>query len=105
MIDYATIAAGATIATEDELPKPSPRQASESNPFIDLVKAATKDGKRRDLPGRFSLTPYEGRKGACEAYTVVGKLHQAARQTGVKLQVRRFDTNADGCRITFKVTK
>ncbi len=105
MIDYATIAAGATIATEDELPKPSPRQASEPNPFIDLVKAATKDGKRRDLPGRFSLTPYEGRKGACEAYTVMGKLHQAARSVGVQLQVRQFDREVDSCKITFKVVQ
>ena len=104
MIDFATIAAGATAAADVELPASS-RKGVESNPFTELVTKAAKDGKRYDLPGRFSLTPYEGRKNACEAYTVVGKLHAAARSAGVKVQVRRFDTNAEGSRVTFRVIK
>ena len=50
MIDYTTLAAGATIATTNELPSAG-RQATEPNPITELVKAAAKDGKRRDLPG------------------------------------------------------
>ncbi|MCZ2857820.1 hypothetical protein [Blastococcus sp. VKM Ac-2987] len=92
------------MAPDVEMPAPSRRDAT-PNPFTGLVTKAAKDGKRYDLPGRFSLTPYEGRKGACEAFTVVGKLHAAGRSAGVKLNVRRFDTNGQGCRITFKVVK
>ncbi len=104
MINYATLAAGATIATTNELPSAG-RQATEPNPFTELVKAAAKDGKRRDLPGRLSLVPFEGRKAACEAFQVIGKLHAAGRATGHKLAVRRFDGDATSCRVTFKVQK
>jgi hypothetical protein len=104
MIDFATIAAGATVAPETDLPT-SARKGVEPNPFAALVAKAAKDGKRYDLPGRFSLAPFEGRKAACEAFTVISKLHQAARSAGVKLAVRRFDTTAEGCRVTFKVAK
>lgn len=106
MIDYAKIAQGATVATDAELPPIGGRSRTTApNPFVELVTAAKKDGKRRDLPGRFSLAPYEGRKAACEAYTVVGKLHAAARQVGCKLNVRRLDPNGTDTGITFKVAK
>ena len=73
MIDFATIAAGATEATESELPM-SARKGVDSNPFTELVAKAAEDGKRYDLPGRFSLTSFEGRKAACEPCTVISKL-------------------------------
>ncbi len=104
MINYTELAAGATIATTNEPPSAG-RQTTEPNPFVELVKAAAKDGKRRDLPGRQSLVPFEGRKAACEASQVIGKLHAAGRATRHKLAVRRFDGDGDGCRITFKVVK
>jgi hypothetical protein len=104
-IDYSAIASGTTIATEAELPPVSTRAPRQANPFLELVKAAAKDGKRRDLPGRFSLTPYEGKKGACEAFSVVAKLKAAGRQLGVRVEVRRFDATDEGCQIAFKATK
>lgn len=104
MIDYADIAANATVSDAD-LPATNGRPHSGPNPFLALVKAALKDGKRRDLPGRFSLKPYPARVNACEAYTVIGKLHAAARELGVKAQVRRLDPNTDDTGITFKVAK
>ena len=52
----------------------SARKGVDSNPFTELVAKAAEDGKRYDLPGRFSLTPFEGRKAACEPYTVICKL-------------------------------
>ena len=101
MIDFATIAAGATVATETELPT-STRKGVEPNPFTELVAKAAKDGLRFDLPGRYSAKPYPGMKGASEANTITSKLHQAARIEGVKLAVRRFDATVwvrEGLRI------
>lgn len=103
--DFAAIAAAATIASTNDLPSTTGHKAAEPNPFLDLVRVASKDGKRRDLPGRFSVKPYPGRKGACEAQTVVGLLHRAARTVGCKLAVRRYDADAETCAITFKVSK
>ncbi len=105
MIDFPKIAADTTIAADDALPiaTPTARRKGPDAALVALVTEAAADGKRRDLPGRFSLTPYEGRKNACEAFTVVTELHRAARAAGVKLNVRRFDVNTKGARITFKV--
>lgn len=106
MIDYAELAANATVAADQALPSTtSTRRTAEPNPFLALVKAATKDGKRYDLPGRFSLKPYTGRKNACDAYSVMNKLHAAARQLGVKVQVRKLDPSTDDTGLTFKVSK
>ncbi|MDT0276707.1 hypothetical protein [Blastococcus goldschmidtiae] len=72
---------------------------------LNLVEQAQKDGKRRELPGRFSTQPYEGRKGPSEYGTVASQLHRAARAVGCKVQVRRFDPDATSCRVTFRVAK
>lgn len=103
-IDYAKIAAGAVIGTTAELPS-SGRKTTAPNPFVGLVTEAAKDHKRRDLPGRFSLVPFEGRKNACEAFTVITKLHAAARLVGCKIQVRRLDPTDKDTGIAFKVSK
>jgi hypothetical protein len=104
MIDLAKIAAGATVSTEAELPTTTtPKRTLDLAPFIELVGKAKKDGKRYDLPGRYSLKPYDGKKAACEAYTVISHLHAAARRAGVKLNVRRVDPTATDTGITFKV--
>lgn len=105
-IDFAKLAAGATVAAEPDFPKTAPSRRQGADPaLVQLVTEASKDGKRRELSDRFSLKPYAGRKTACEAYTVMGELHRAAREAGVKLAVRRFDGDADTCRVTFKVVK
>src|SRR5690349_13219655 len=106
MIDFAKIAADTTIATDDALPitTPTARRKAPDAALVQLVTEAASDGKRRDLPGRYSLTPYEGRKNACEAFTIVAELHRAARAAGVKLAVRRFDATSKGVRLTFKIT-
>ncbi len=106
MIDFASLAAGTTVAAEPDFPKATTAARPAADPaLVQLLAEASKDRKRRELPGRFSLKPYAGRKTACEAYTVMGELHKAARQVGVKLQVRRFDGDGDTCRVTFKVVK
>lgn len=100
--DLSKVAQGAKAAEDAAMPAPIRRQAKE-NPLVPLVAQAVKDGKRYVLKDRYSLTPFEGKKGACEAYTVMSQLHRAAKQVGVKLQVRRFDVKDDACRVTFKV--
>ncbi|MGY1719292.1 hypothetical protein ACI8AG_09620 [Blastococcus sp. SYSU DS0552] len=106
MIDFAKLAAETTIAAEPEFPRAATAARQGADPaLVQLVTDASKDSKRRELPGRFSLKPYAGRKTACEAYSVMGELHKAARQAGVKLQIRRFDGDGDTCRVTFKVAK
>jgi hypothetical protein len=105
MIDYAKVAAETTVASEPEFPTvgATTRRQPADPALVQLVTDAAKDGKRRELPGRYSVTPYEGRKHACEAGTVAGELHRAAREVGVKLAVRRFDATDKGVRLTFKV--
>ncbi len=105
-IDFSKIAAGASVASEPDFPRSAPSRRQHVDPaLVQLVTEAGKDGKRRELADRFSLKPYDGRKNACEAYTVMGELHRAAREAGVKLAVRRFDADAASCRVTFKVVK
>lgn len=104
MIDYANLATNATVSDDDLLAAPG-RAPKQPNPFLPLVKAAAKDGKRRDLPRRFSLTPYTGRKTACEYYTVTGRLHAATRELGVKVQIRKLDPTADDAGLSFKIVK
>lgn len=105
-IDYAKLAAGATLAADPEFPKQQAARRQAADPaLVRLVTEASKDHKRRELPGRFSTKPYEGRKGANESGTVAGELHRAAREAGVKLVVRRFDRDATTCRLTFRVTE
>jgi hypothetical protein len=101
-LDYAKIAADVEVAEDDTLPSPIRRQRKD-NPFIPVVQAAASDHKRRVLPGRFSLVPFEGRKGSCEALAVMSQLHRAARQLDVPITMRRFDQEADSVRITFTV--
>lgn len=103
-LDYGKIAAEIEVADSDELPNPI-RRAKRDNPFVPVVEAAAQDHKRRVLPGRFSLTPYEGRKGSCEALAVMSQLHRAARQLNVPITMRRFDAQGDSVRLTFKVEK
>lgn len=103
-LDYGKIAAAIEVADDDTLPAPI-RRAKRDNPFVPVVEAAAKDNKRRVLPGRFSLTPFEGRKGSCEALAVMSQLHRAARQLDVPITMRRFDQEADSVRITFKIEK
>jgi hypothetical protein len=77
-----------------------------TNPYLDAVKRAKrKPGKPGFLlNGDYSVVPYEGRKNANEAYTVMARLHQAGRDLGVDLRVRR-EMNDDGktCKIKFYV--
>lgn len=101
--DLRKIAAKVEIAESDELPAPIRRQPKD-NPFVEVVQAAAKDHKRRVLAGRYSLVPYEGKKGACEAFTVMSALNRAAKQADVKVTMRRFDVQGDTCRLTFKVS-
>lgn len=104
MIDLAQIAAGATASADPELPAlVTSKRALDLAPFVALVAKAKKDGKRYDLPGRFSLEPYAGRKNACEAATVVARLQAAARQVGCKVAIRRLDATAVDTGLTFKV--
>ncbi len=104
MIDFAKLAAGATVAAEHDFPKAAAPTRTQADPaLVQLVTEAAKDHKRRELPGRFSLAPYTGRKHANELGTVAGALHKAARQAGVKVLVRRFDVQADSARLTFRV--
>jgi hypothetical protein len=105
MIDYSKLAADTTIAADNEFPARRAGRTAEPNPFTDLVTAAAKDGKRRDLPGRFSLVPYEGKKSACEAYSVIGKLKAAARAAGVDITVRKLDPTSEDTGWTFKASK
>lgn len=105
-IDFSKIAASASVATEADFPRTAPSRRRGADPaLVQLVTEAGKDGKRRELADRFSLAPFPGRKNACEAYTVMGELHRAAREAGIKLAVRRFDGDATTCRVTFKVAK
>lgn len=90
-------------AVDDDAMPPAIRRARQSSPFEPVVADAIKTKKRYVLKDRFSLKPYPGRKGANEAYTVMGQLHRAASNLGVKLQVRRFDVADDSCKVTFKV--
>ncbi len=106
MIDYAKLAADTAVASEPNFPSAAATRRRSVDPaIVQLVTEAGKDGKRRELPGRFSMKPFEGRKGGNESGTVAGELHRAARKVGVKIAVRRFDRDADSCRLTFKVTK
>jgi hypothetical protein len=103
-IDFAAVAASATVAATSELPSTStPRPRLDLTPLVELIKKAKKDGNRYDLTQRFSLEPYAGRKNACEAQTMVTHLHAAARLAGVKLAVRRVDATAKDTALTFKV--
>lgn len=104
-IDFAKLAAATTVATDADFPSAATTRQQGADPALVQLVTDAKDGKRRELPGRFSTTPYEGRKGANEAGTVAGQLHKAARQVGVKIAVRRFDVTAEGARLTFKVAK
>ncbi|MGY1724745.1 hypothetical protein [Blastococcus sp. SYSU DS0533] len=104
MIDYAKIAAGTTVASDNDFPSAATLRRQQADPaLVQLITEAAKDGKRRELPDRFSLKPFDGRKHANESGVVAGQLHKAAREIGVKLQIRRFDRDADSCKITFKV--
>ncbi len=105
-IDFAALAAGATVAATAEFPTAAATRAQAADPaLVKLVEQAQKDGKRRELPGRVSTQPFEGRKGASEYTTIAGALHKAARQVGCKVQVRRFDADATSCRVTFRVAQ
>ncbi len=105
-IDFAQLAAATTVASEPEFPTTATTRRRAADPaLVQLVTEASRDHKRRELPGRFSTTPYPGRQGANESGTVVGELHRTARAVGVKLQIRRFDRDADSCRLTFKVAE
>ena len=101
-LDLAKVAKGVEIAPDNDLPNPLRRQPKD-NPLADVVAEAAKDGKRRVLAGRYSLTPYPGRKGACDAFAIMSSLNRAAKRQGVKLEMRRYDVQGDSCRITFKV--
>jgi hypothetical protein len=103
-LDYSKIAADVEIAEDNSLPAPI-RRARRENPFVPVVEAASKDNKRRVLPGRYSLTPFEGRKGSCEALAVMSQLHRAARQLDVPITMRRFDQQGDSVRLTFKIER
>ncbi|SDY15356.1 hypothetical protein SAMN05661080_02486 [Modestobacter sp. DSM 44400] len=106
MIDFSALAAGATVAAEADFPSAAATRRRAADPaFVQLVTDATKDHKRRELPGRFSTKPFEGRKGANELSTVANELHRAARQVGIKIAVRRFDVEDASARLTFKVAK
>ncbi len=105
-IDFSKIAAGVTVASSDDFPSTQVARRRQADPaLVKLVQEAAQDGKRRELVDRFSTKPYEGRKGASEYGTVAGELHRAAREAGVKIQVRKFDADANSARLTFKVTK
>lgn len=105
-INFAKLAAETSIASDDVMPTSAvPRRQVVDPALVALVTEAGTDRKRRELPGRFSITPYPGRKGACEAQTVVNELHRAARQAGLKLQVRKFDATDKGVRLTFRVAQ
>ena len=104
MIDLAKIAAGTKVSKEPELPATTtPKRGLDLAPFVSLVEKAKADGARYDLPSRYSLKPYDGKKTACEAYTVISHLHAAARRAGVKLNVRRIDPTSTDTGIAFKV--
>lgn len=103
-VDIAAIAKGATVAKTPELPPNVPqRRALDLAPFVELVTKAKEDGNRYDLPGRFSVVAYQGRKHACEAQTVITYLHAAARQIGLKVAVRRVQASEKDTALTFKV--
>ena len=102
--DLSKIAQSAEAVDDDAMP-PAIRRARQASPFEPIVAEAVKTGKRYVLKDRFSLKPYEGRKGASEAYTVMAQLHRAASALGTNLQVRRFDVQDDSCKVTFKVVK
>ncbi len=105
-IDFAALAAGATVAATAEFPTATtPRTQAADPALVKLVEQAQKDGKRRELPGRVSTQPFESRKGASEYTTIAGALHKAARQVGCKVQVRRFDADATSCRVPFRVAQ
>lgn len=102
-LDYAKIAAGVEEVKDEDI---KGTRVQRPNPFTDVVKKAMKSGHRYVIKGRFSMTPYPGKKNACEAYSVVAKLHNAAQREGTKVSVRRFDFADDNtCRVTFKVLK
>lgn len=101
-LDLRKVAAGVEVAENDELPSPI-RRAPKDNPLASVVAEAAKDGKRRVLAGRYSLVPYEGKKGACDAFTVMSALNRAAKRQGIKIKMRRYDVKDNTCRITFKV--
>lgn len=105
-IDFAALAKATKLADSNEFPAAQPRTRRGADPaLVELVRTAQKDGKRRDLPGRYSLTPYEGRKNACETYTVIAALHAAAREVGCKVHVRRLSPTATDTGLTFKVAE
>lgn len=105
-LDFAAISKATKVADSNDFPAAQPRARRGADPaLVELVRTAQKDGKRRDLPGRFSLAPYEGRKNACEAFTVIGALHAAAREVGCKVHVRRLDQTATDTGLTFKVAE
>ncbi len=107
-IDFAKLASGTVVATDQEFPSVGATRRSQPDPaFVELIKAAAKDHKRRELPGRFSTAPYAGRQHANESSTAVAALHRAAKAAGVTgLQVRRFDAQPDNTvRLTFRIPK
>jgi hypothetical protein len=99
-----------TTATAD---KPTATRADEpratrfvvANPYVKPIRDAIREDPagRYVLNGDFSTVPYEGRKNANEAYSVMAKMHAAGRDLGIDLRVRRVP-NDDGvtCKITFK---
>lgn len=100
--DLTKVARGAQAVDDPAMPAPIRRPAKD-NPLVPVVEEAARTGKRYVLKDRYSLTPFPGKKGACEAHTVMAQLHRAAKTAGVKLQVRRFDVKDHTCKITFKV--
>jgi hypothetical protein len=98
--DKPTVEEPTAEVLEDE-PKGPVRRAP--NPYESLIKKAAKSGKRYVLTGRYSVEPYEGRKNANEAFTVMAKLHQAGHDLGYAVKTRRIDNDGKTCRITFRV--
>ena len=104
-IDFAKLAAGATVASDPDFPSVAATRRQPADPALVQLVTEAKDGKRRELADRFSTKPFPGRKGANEWGAVANELHKAARQVGVKVQVRKFDASGDAARLTFKVVK
>ena len=99
-LDWTKIASAIEVSDEEF----SSTRTHRPNELVAIVQKAKKTGHRYVLKDRFSMEPYAGRKNACEAYTVIAKLHDAALREGVRVSVRRFNMSEDNtCQITFKV--
>lgn len=104
------MAKAAAVAVEvlDDAAQPTrrPEILAELAQYAPAVEEAIKNpDKRLGLKGRYSVKPREGRKNANESYTVMMRLHQAAKDKGVALKVRRFDNDGDTCRISFRLAQ